>query len=802
MNRRTGLILLALALLPPALLAQAGDTAWARAIGDGELRSFATDVYADGSGFSYFCGRAQPPGGSAEELVVAKLNEWGDPLWVRYLGGSAPDGADNIGHALAVDLLGNVYVAGALDNSPPADRDMVVAKFSPDGDSLWTWVSGIDDDDMAFGIAVGNNQVYVSGVTPGDGYGAFAVARLNEQTGALVWLRDTMLDPLNARTGREPRRLRTDRYPEWYQAWDDWDNCGTAIAIAPNDGRVVATGYGYHGLRDFQMWTMKYDTAGTRLWSQHHGRTTVDYDDAAFDLAVVANGDIYIAGMGEADASAYDWLVIRMSSGGVFLNSATLNAPYNADEWATAIAIDNASPQNLYVTGFLDYGPAQGAERIVTMKYSNELVARWGAAGAQYQSHGGNYPHIGYDVHHAQGHVYVTGQSGPTGNELALLCYTDANASPKYEKWVKTVALEPGPGSSVGSAVYARDTTRIFVAGQKSRGQQVDSLQMMALRFFLPRRDVKPDSLLAPAGTVGEGQPVVPRVRVRNPGNDRSSFEVRLRIGDAPGYHDTTYVSNLLPGATAFAVFDTWRAAPAETLDIMVTTALAGDQDPTNDTLFGRVVVVPVSDRDVGVVEILAPKGTADSGRVEIPTAIVRNYGSEEVSFPTYFRIGTLYFDSTRVTLGAGASDTVRFRDWLPERLGWQVVMCFTRLEGDINPANDMLRDSVEVLPQVGVEEPAGLPIAFALEGVRPTPFRGGTGLSYALPQAAEVRLTVHNAAGRAVRQLARGVVPAGRHAARWDGRDDAGRPLGAGVYVCRFEAGGVVQLRKLVKLD
>ena len=35
-----------------------------------------------------------------------------------------------------------------------------------------------------------------------------------------------------------------------------------------------------------------------------------------------------------------------------------------------------------------------------------------------------------------------------------------------------------------------------------------------------------------------------------------------------------------------------------------------------------------------------------------------------------------------------------------------------------------------------------------------------------------------------------------------WDGRDAAGRELGSGVYLCRFEAEGTVRLRKPIKLD
>lgn len=205
---------------------------------------------------------------------------------------------------------------------------------------------------------------------------------------------------------------------------------------------------------------------------------------------------------------------------------------------------------------------------------------------------------------------------------------------------------------------------------------------------------------------------------------------------------------------------------------------------------------------DVGVTSLLAPVGEVDSGEAVVPAVVVRNFGTAEATFPVFFTISMCYSDSAELTLAAGASDTVRFSEWQAGPVGRHEVVCLAALAGDENPANDQAVDTVEVLPEVGVAEPAGLPVAFALEGVRPTPFRGGTMLHYALPRAAEVELAVYNAAGVQVRTLAAGRLPAGRYRAQWDGRDDAGRKLAPGVYLGRFEAGGVVQLRKLIKLD
>lgn len=68
----------------------------------------------------------------------------------------------------------------------------------------------------------------------------------------------------------------------------------------------------------------------------------------------------------------------------------------------------------------------------------------------------------------------------------------------------------------------------------------------------------------------------------------------------------------------------------------------------------------------------------------------------------------------------------------------------------------------------------------------------GGTELVFVLPQSAEVSLAVYDLSGRQVRALLRGErFDAGRHPVRFDGRDDAGRPLGSGVYLYRLQVGG-----------
>ena len=61
------------------------------------------------------------------------------------------------------------------------------------------------------------------------------------------------------------------------------------------------------------------------------------------------------------------------------------------------------------------------------------------------------------------------------------------------------------------------------------------------------------------------------------------------------------------------------------------------------------------------------------------------------------------------------------------------------------------------------------------------------------------VLVAIHDNSGRLVRTLVSGSNEAGEHVVIWDGRDEHGRRLPAGVYLVRFETGGAGAATKTV---
>ncbi|MEP7027220.1 MAG: endonuclease [Candidatus Eisenbacteria bacterium] len=81
-----------------------------------------------------------------------------------------------------------------------------------------------------------------------------------------------------------------------------------------------------------------------------------------------------------------------------------------------------------------------------------------------------------------------------------------------------------------------------------------------------------------------------------------------------------------------------------------------------------------------------------------------------------------------------------------------------------------------------------------------PNPFGARTSITFDLAQPEYVSMRVYDVSGRLVRTLvARGPMDAGSHSAEWNGRDDDGAQVAAGLYFYRLEAGDAQETRRMV---
>jgi hypothetical protein len=70
-----------------------------------------------------------------------------------------------------------------------------------------------------------------------------------------------------------------------------------------------------------------------------------------------------------------------------------------------------------------------------------------------------------------------------------------------------------------------------------------------------------------------------------------------------------------------------------------------------------------------------------------------------------------------------------------------------------------------------------------------PNPFRQSSTLAFSLARGGDVELAIYSVDGRRVRTLARGMMDVGEYRMTWDGRDDNGAPVAAGMFYARLSA-------------
>ncbi len=102
----------------------------------------------------------------------------------------------------------------------------------------------------------------------------------------------------------------------------------------------------------------------------------------------------------------------------------------------------------------------------------------------------------------------------------------------------------------------------------------------------------------------------------------------------------------------------------------------------------------------------------------------------------------------------------------------------------------------IGIITSVKSDETA--PIKFELAQNHPNPFASATAISYTLAARAEVRVTIYDVLGKEVKRFAPGMQAAGAHGVLWDGTNESGKRVAAGVYFYRLQADDETRIKKM----
>lgn len=177
-----------------------GDRIWTREWGSSNLDT-CCGLQIDSSGMIYVVGSTQGSfdgqvNSGAWDMVLTKWSSDGEKIWTRIWGGTLNDDGLN----LALDSAGNIYVAGTTYNSfddemNSGDKDVFLTKWLPDGTMEWVRVRGSSElDSPGAPVCVGGN-IYVPGHTWGTWGGETNSGGIDasltkwSSSGVLLWTR-------------------------------------------------------------------------------------------------------------------------------------------------------------------------------------------------------------------------------------------------------------------------------------------------------------------------------------------------------------------------------------------------------------------------------------------------------------------------------------------------------------------------------------------------------------------------------------------------------------------------------------
>ncbi len=115
-----------------------------------------------------------------------------------------------------------------------------------------------------------------------------------------------------------------------------------------------------------------------------------------------------------------------------------------------------------------------------------------------------------------------------------------------------------------------------------------------------------------------------------------------------------------------------------------------------------------------------------------------------------------------------------------------------TGIDFFLPPLQQLLTD----VPEVATET---IPETYRLHQNFPNPFNPGTTIRYELPATSQVSVVIYNVLGQKIRSLVDTIQPAGNYRIQWDGTNDLGEPVAAGVYFVSLKTDKLVLSRKML---
>ena len=227
--------------------------------------------------------------------------------------------ADSQATDVTIDLLGNIIAVGYL--SGQNSRDLRVVKINTNGLELWNKTFGGDELDEGRGVSMDTDgNIVVTGYTRSKGAGDADMWMIKlDPDGKLLW------DKTFGGTSRD---------------------YGNSVLVDRNGDYVVAGSTASKGTGFADVWVVKLDKTGKKIWDKTFGG---ENEDKAFGIIQDGQGNYVLAGVYGSPTGHTKLWVIKLSAAG----DQIWEKKFDEGDAQEATAISPDSKGNYLVAGFI-----------------------------------------------------------------------------------------------------------------------------------------------------------------------------------------------------------------------------------------------------------------------------------------------------------------------------------------------------------------------------------------------------------------------------------------------------------------
>lgn len=217
-----------------------GNLMWQKTFGDEQSQSARSITQTDDNGYLIAAATNNFSGGNDNaDLWLIKINEYGDSLWTKNIGGSDRDRPSEI-----IKLSTGGYAVVGQTDSYGAGGDSWIVKINPSGEIVWEKNYGGNLLDHTYSVAETSDGGFIlAGETVS-----------NVQNPRDIWV------------------FKTDSLGQiiWIKTYDHQTHIERATHIQTTDGGYIISGTIY--LSPYQFWLMKIDSSGNIIWERTYNR--------------------------------------------------------------------------------------------------------------------------------------------------------------------------------------------------------------------------------------------------------------------------------------------------------------------------------------------------------------------------------------------------------------------------------------------------------------------------------------------------------------------------------------------------